>query len=367
MHIALMTETTGPGGLETMLITLAGELRDRGHHVVPLIPAHPRGWLADALEGAGFDVEFYPNPPGWGSALASIGAILSILRRRSVQILHGHDFMASVLGAAAASVARIPSLLTLHGSTYYSDRWYRRSLLGWAARRSSSVVTVSGDLGRRLVADLSLSHRSVEVVPNGTRLRKGCRRRGREILGLRAGEVGILAVGRVVPVKGLDVLAQALPLLGPEAASVRVAVAGDGPDLEGLEAMAPPLPGGRPIQYLGMRNDVPHLMAGADIFVMPSRIEALPMALIEAMGAGLPVVASDVGGIPEVVENGREGWLVEPDDPEALARALSSLVRDGALRCRFGEGGRRRVLERFTAARMTEDYERLFEQALAPS
>lgn len=127
--------------------------------------------------------------------------------------------------------------------------------------------------------------------------------------------------------------------------------------------MGPTLPGGRRIQFLGMREDVQHLMAGADIFVMPSRNEALPMALIEAMGAGLPVVASEVGGIPEVVEDGRQGWLVAPDDPRALADALGSLVGDGGLRCRFGEGGRRRVLERFTAGRMAEDYERLFHQA----
>lgn len=82
------------------------------------------------------------------------------------------------------------------------------------------------------------------------------------------------------------------------------------------------------------------------------------------MGAGLPVVASRVGGIPEVVEHGREGWLVEPDDPRALARAISSLIADGALRCRFGEGGRRRVLERFTAARMAGEYERLFRRVV---
>jgi glycosyltransferase involved in cell wall biosynthesis len=146
-------------------------------------------------------------------------------------------------------------------------------------------------------------------------------------------------------------------------AHVRVAVAGEGPALERLESMGAPLPDGRRIQYLGMRDDVEHLLAGADIFVMPSRTEALPMALIEAMGAGLPVVASGVGGIPEVVEHGREGWLVEPDDPRALASALDSLIGDGALRCRFGEAGRRRVLEQFTAHRMAEDYVRLFRRA----
>jgi len=342
MRIALMTETTGPGGLETMLITLAEELRDRGHQVVPLVPDAPRGWLAETLAAAGFKAAFYPNPPGWGSAPGSVLAIRAILRRRRVQILHGHDFMASVLGTAAAAAAGLPSLMTLHGSTYYSDRWHRRSLLGWAARRSSSVVTVSADLGRRLAADLSLSDQVVDVIPNGIRLKQGCRRRGREILGLGPDELGILAVGRLVPLKGLDVLVEALPLLGGRAEHVRVAVAGDGPALERLQSMDPTLPGGRRIQYLGMREDVEHLLAGADIFVMPSRTEALPMALIEAMGAGLPVVASGVGGIPEVVEHGREGWLVEPDDPRALATALSSLIGDGALRCRFGEAGRRR-------------------------
>jgi glycosyltransferase involved in cell wall biosynthesis len=358
MRIALMTETTGPGGLETMLVILAEELRDRGHEVVPIIPSAPREWLHDSLSSRGFVVEGYPSGLGWGASLTSALALLSILRRRMVQALHCHDFTAAVLGTVSARILEIPSMMTLHGSTYYTERWHRRSLLGWAARMSDGVVAVSEAVGERLTRELSLGQEAVEVIPNGTSMVRGDRERGRRALGVTAGEFVILSVGRVVRIKGFDVLTRAAPLIDPAGQSVRFLVAGEGGEREALERMNLAACGPR-VEFLGMRNDVPDLLAGADLFVMPSLSEGLPMALIEAMAAGLPVVATRVGGIPEVVEDGHSGHLVAPEDPGALADGISLLMGDSRLRARLAQAGMLRAKEHFSSGRMTADYERL--------
>lgn len=354
----MLTETTGPGGLERMMLLLAQGLRERGHEVVPIIPSEPRDWLAERFHTMGFEVEGYRVGRGWRSCPRALLHLLSILGRRRIEALHCHDFTASILGTAAATMMGIPSLLTLHGSTHYREKPLRRWLLRKAARRSSGVVAVSTDLARRLVADLSLRPGEVDVVANGTPRVMGERERGRSLLGVAPGDVAVLAVGRLIHLKGFDVLGRAGRLLRQSDPWIRLMVAGEGEERPALEGMNGTRPGAGPLILLGMREDIPDLLAGADIFVMPSRTEGLPMALIEAMAAGLPVVASGVGGIPEVVEHGVHGLLVDPDDPVALAEALSILGGDPSLRARMGSAGRNRVRARFSGEAMVDRYER---------
>lgn len=341
-----------------MMLLLAEGLRERGHEVIPMIPSHPREWLYESFLARGFQVQGCFPCNGWSASPAALLDLVSILRRRRIEALHCHDFTAAILGTVAATLVRVPSILTLHGSTHYREKRLRRSLLRWAVRRSRGVVAVSTDLSGQVTRDLSLRAGEVEVVPNGTRMVSGDRARGRHVLGVEPGEVAVLAVGRLIHLKGFDVLSRAARMLHNCERHARLIVAGEGVERPTLEGMNDDPWGGGPLTLLGMREDIPDLMAGADIFVMPSRSEGLPMALIEAMAAGLPVVASSVGGIPEVVENGVHGLLVEPGDPVALAEAIAVLGRDPSLRARMGAAGRNRVRARFSVEAMVDQYER---------
>jgi len=146
--------------------------------------------------------------------------------------------------------------------------------------------------------------------------------------GARSNGPKVLAVGRLTEEKGMDVLLRALPQVVKRFPGVRVRIAGDGDLRDQLMALSRRLGLDECVAFLGFRRDVPALMAQADLMVMPSRWEGLPIALLEAVAAGLPVVASAVAGIPEVIADGETGWLVAPDDPEALAAAISDALLD---------------------------------------
>jgi glycosyltransferase involved in cell wall biosynthesis len=164
--------------------------------------------------------------------------------------------------------------------------------------------------------------------------------------------IGVVTLLR--PGKGIETLVDALPALLAENSDARVAVAGRGPDREPLEARASALGVGHAFQLVGETDGPMPLLAGADIFVSASWAESFPYNVLEAMAAGLPVVATDVGGTGEAVEDGVTGLLVPPHDPAALAEAISKLLADPELGRRYGRSGRERVAERFTVAGMVK-------------
>jgi glycosyltransferase involved in cell wall biosynthesis len=204
----------------------------------------------------------------------------------------------------------------------------------------------------------------VEVVPNGIPFRNGDRSSLRNELGLSANDLLLVAVGNLYPVKGHAVLLRALGglLRSGEIANVpwRLAIAGRGEEEEGLRALAREEGIADRVTLLGFRRDVPDILAAADIFVMPSLSEGLPLALVEAMAAGLPVVVSDVGGVPEVAVAGREAILVPPGEPALLAEGLARLLRDPSARVTMGRAARERALRDFSVSTMCEAYERLY-------
>jgi glycosyltransferase involved in cell wall biosynthesis len=160
------------------------------------------------------------------------------------------------------------------------------------------------------------------------------------------------AACRLVDIKGLTDLIQAMALLSPEFPNLRLEIAGEGPELANLQGDASRLGITERIRFLGWRRDMSALYRSWDIFAMPSLTEAFPMASLEAMAQSLPIVATNVGGLPELVENGRTGYLVPPTDPEALAGRLRSLIVDADRRKEMGLAGYQRVRDNFTVDRM---------------
>jgi glycosyltransferase involved in cell wall biosynthesis len=215
---------------------------------------------------------------------------------------------------------------------------------------------------------LDLPSSSILVVQNGVRPPEGQRSPLRSELRIGEDEILAVAVGNLYEVKGHAVLIQALGRLQrarPDHAW-RCAIAGRGDEEENLRALA-----GREsltdrVHFLGYRSDVADILAAADLFVMPSYSEGLPLALLEAMFAGRAVVASDVGGIPELIRDREEGLLVPPGDAESLGRALEELFCDSDLRHSLGMAARQRAEARYTIEAMTDAYETLYATALDP-
>ncbi|MGH7632266.1 MAG: glycosyltransferase, partial [Gemmatimonadaceae bacterium] len=234
--------------------------------------------------------------------------------------------------------------------------------LRWAARRSNALVAVSRATGADLSRTLGLDANAVTVVPNGIPFRSGNRALLRRELGVGDDELLIVAIGNLYPVKGHSVLLRALAELprGASAESWHLAIAGRGGEESALRALARESGLEQQVHLLGFRSDVPDILAAADVFVMPSLSEGLPLALVEAMAASLPVIASDVGGIPEVAVRDAEALFVAPGDARALAAALARLLRDSALRASLGAAAHGRAVRDFGLDRMGDAYEWLY-------
>jgi glycosyltransferase involved in cell wall biosynthesis len=179
-------------------------------------------------------------------------------------------------------------------------------------------------------------------------------------LGIDAGAFLLVAVGNLYPVKGYDVLLRALARLEGGRDDWHLAIAGRGGEETPLKVLAADLQLSEKVRFLGFRSDIGDLLAAANLFVMPSRSESHPLALLEAMFAGLPIVVSAVGGVPETVEHDREALLVSPEDDAALAAAIQVLMTDPERRSRLGQAARQRAEAHFTVTAMADAYERAY-------
>ena len=345
------------GGAESMLAHLAAGLRTRGHHVELLIPAHGSGWLNAQLRGA--DVPSRPLTLGrvrW-TPVTEIRRALSDMR---ADVLHSHMIGLAMFGAAATFGRGVPHVITMHGTGHETGAARRRWALRAALRTSAAPIAVSDGLRRELRGLIGPVAERMDVLPNGVPERHGLRDATRATLGVGSDELLIVAVGNLFHNKAHAVLLDALARV-PSAQPWRVVIAGRREDAAAtLDAQVIALGWERRVRLLGPRDDIPDLLAAADVFAMPSLNEALPMALLEAMFSGTAIVASAVGGIPEAVRDGREGLLVPPGDVDALAASLTRLLESAELRRRLGEAARARARAEYGVDRMVTAHERLY-------
>ena len=363
LRIALMIECDGPGGAELMMLELAKELRARGHVVLPVGLSAGTGWLGARFVAAGFEpASFELRSP---LDLQAVRALTTILHDFRADVVHSHEFTMAIYGAAAAKRAGARHVITMHGGLYYAAVWRRRAALRWATRRSAALVGVSVATAQALKDILGINGSKLHVVPNGIPMRTGARGKLRSELGLAPGELLIVSVGNLYPVKGHAVLIDALAKLR-DRRGWRLAIAGRGEEESRLRAQAATAGVGDRVHLLGFRDDIADILAAGDLFTMPSLSEGLPLALVEAMSFGLPVVVTRVGGVPEVVTDGVEGFLVPPSDPGALASALGALLDDAPRRQQMGDAARTRALRDYALSTMADRYERLYrgEQSL---
>jgi glycosyltransferase involved in cell wall biosynthesis len=346
VHLVIGGEIAGG---QIVALRLANAAHEVGHEVVFVSPAP--GAFVDRAESEGFHVHVVPL--GGALDLRAIARLRRVLKRERVDVLHTHThFSLNVVGRLAARTAGVRVVSHMHiENAFRPGRLARASQVAlddMTARLCHWIVAVSDATRDALVAQGYPPARTL-TVHNGIEARD--RARPVTLEPKPPGPV-LLQVGRLCDVKGQRELIASLPLLARDDVTLLIA----GEDLEAggeyrnaLERQADGLGLGDRVRFLGRRDDVPALLAAADVLVLPSSIEGLPLVVLEAMAAGVPVVATSVGGTPEAVVDGETGLLVPPGDVHALARALGELLGDPEQARRLGEAGRRRAREHFGA------------------
>ncbi|MEX2108311.1 MAG: glycosyltransferase family 4 protein [Solirubrobacterales bacterium] len=269
--------------------------------------------------------------------------LLRLLRRERVDVLHSHMFGSNVWACLLGKLARVPVIVCHeHMWSYRGFRiraWIDRLLV---ARWSDAFVAVS-ESGRRSMSQLEgIPERDITLLRNGIpALPPGRPERVRAELAIRPDQPVVVSTGVLRSEKAYEVLVEAASKLVAAAPGLRVLIAGEGWERQKLEALIAKLGLGEVVTLLGMRSDIPDVLAAGDVAVCCSDFEGGPLSVMEYMAAGLPVVATEVGGLPELVRDGETGVLIPPRNPAALATAIGGLLGDSQRRRDMGRAGMR--------------------------
>lgn len=307
--------------------------------------------------------------------LSAFRRLLRLARGARVELVHAHLTDAAIWGAGLARLTGCPLVATLHvepgAAPRWTAPWLRERVMAAALRRwAARVIAVSAAQRDGWLA-AGMAGRPPVVVPNGVDLAvhpTGEREVTRRELGIAPGDRVAIAVAALRgDEKGIDVLLRAMRRIAAGPVPARLLVVGSGAKESTFREMARALGVADHARFLGFRRDIPRLLGAADVFVLPSRRDALPTVLMEAMAAGLPVVASAVGGIPELVDAPATGRLVPPGDETALADALLELLERPSVAAALGGAGRRRAEERFGVDRWLASLGKVYASALEES
>jgi len=323
------------------------------------------GWLYDASRDQGVPTSII----GINGAidLRWARAFSALVRKERVAVIHAHEFTANAYGSFMGRIMGVPVVATVHGKNYYAEQVKRRMAYRYVSR-VSRMVAVSEDLKQFIVRRVGVAENRVNVIYNGVELAgpPPLDQLSAIRADLRLGEFDhvIGAVGSLYPVKGHIHLIRALPDILRACPRTLLLVVGRGELEQALKAEVAKWDLDSRVRFLGFRNDVPALLSLFDVFVLPSLSEGLSMALLEAMAAGKPVVATRVGGNSELVLDGDTGFLVDAESPESISDRVVAILRDRQQAARMGDRGRRRVRDKFSFRAMVDHYQSYYAQAM---
>lgn len=349
------------GGAETQVSTLLTGLAERPGFSVSAILFN-RGRLEQQLRKVGIDVQVFPERQ-W-SNLKIMRNLLTYFRESSCHIVHVHKYKDTILGSLAARVTRVPYIVrTVHGLTEAYTGFQSVKVGLYRAIEHvvftcfmDRLIAVSKTIHESLAREYGGSH--VVHIYNGVeigRLRPvRPRAEVREMVQVSSGEALIGTVGRLSPVKGQVHLLKAMRRLLDQGRKVRLVFVGDGPLRQHLEEVARKLQIVGNVSFLGQRDDTYDLMQAMDVLVLPSLSEGIPLVVLEAMVIGVPVLASRVGGIPEIIEEGTTGMLIEARNEEELADRCGVLLDHADVAAQIVKNARQRVETQFSSEVMVE-------------
>lgn len=369
VKVLLLLTLSEWGGAQHIVYLLAKHLSDEYDITVACAPG---GALIEKLRNESVCVVEIPQLTRLPSPWCDLRALFRLylwMRRERFDLVHTHSTKAGLLGRLAAKLAGVPAVLfTAHGWAFTEGRtWWKRWLLAQVERMTTRLTTkiiCVSEHDRELALQFTVAapqnlvviHNGIDPVPflqaSGARVQQELKLKGGPVLTF---------VGRLAPPKDLLTLLKAFERIRGGS----LILVGDGPLRLQVEQFVRRRSLNDRVALLGARTDIPEILAASDVFVLPSRWEGLPLTIIEAMMAGLPVIATRVGGVSELVEDGVTGFLVPPRDPVALAKAIQKLFDDEELRLKMSQAGRKKALREFTLDRMLAETQRVYEEVLA--
>lgn len=356
IRIAIFVDRYSPGGTQRQMIELLARL-DRSRFVVHPVCFHTEGHWFQRVTGFGDEVALFPIH-GFRQArtFGQLRAFAQWCREKRIQVLQTCELYSNIFGLPGGALASVPVRIGSRRGFVEPPGLQRLQRASYAA--AHRVVANSQAAAERLRTE-GVPDRRILVIPNGIDVSSFPLRE----YSSRPRRVAMVACLREE--KRIDVLIAAVPRILERHPDAEFMIVGEGQCRAGLTAQAQSLGVADRVRFLGHRDDVPAVLAEADLFVLPSRSEAFPNSVMEAMAAGLPVVGSAVGGIPELVDDGRTGYLVPPGEPGPLADALIGLMDHPDRAAEFGRAGRRRIEETYSFDRMVSQFESLYMEQLA--
>ena len=354
------------GGVDSVVFALASRLDPRRFDVT-VFSLGPDFGPGDRLRAVGVSVVTGSSS---GASVAGLERLRRFLLRTRTTVVHCHP---GSLSRLAAHLARVPIIVaTYHGSFRPpSPRYPERVLRRFLDKRASALVANSRFTRDHIAAALGEPVGQIAVIYNGIDVERfrppepGAREATRQSMGFGSEHIIVASVARLYSDKGTADMLEGLSRAHSRGVRAGALIVGDGPERPSLERRARELHLEGFVRFLGARSDIPEVLAAADLFVSTSRTrEAFGIAIVEAMGLGLPVIATSVEGVPETVDEGRSGFLIPPHDPAAVGDAIADLARRPDQRLEFGQQGRRIAVERFDVRRMVAEYEALYTRLL---
>lgn len=354
------------GGAERLLLSTLREL-DRGRFDPLVCSLSEKGPIGHELEGHGIPVIALGRMRHRRFDPLIIRDLARLLRDRRIDIVHTHLYHGGLYGRLAAWRAGVPARLATFHNVYPVRRWRRHLVNRLLARLTDRVLAVSAAVRDDLIHHDGLNPGEVAVLENAIEVDafQGDRGEGRRALGLPLDAFVIGTIGKLETQKGHRFLLEAFGAIRDQVPGARLVIVGAGKldsslrDLAGVFGLADA------VQFPGLRSDIPRVLASLDVFALPSLWEGLPIVLLEAMAAGLPVVATRVGGIPDVLVDGETGFLVEPERPELLAGAILRCLTEPSRARRMADAAGEVVRSRFSIPAYTRRLEKIYEEVYA--
>ena len=321
--------------------------------------------LAEVAKGQGFDVQIFPCNGRLDKN--TIRMIKDYMQTNRIRILHSHNYKSNFYARRALSNSNIRWVVTSHGRRSGIKLSLYHLLNTYITRRADRIVAVSKEIVNKMKL-AGVDSTKITLIENGVSLNRFQNKIDsnsiRESLRIKKGVPVVGVVGALTEEKGHSYLLKAIPMVVQRFPETAFLLVGDGRERPYLESMASKLGIADSVIFAGMRNDIPEILSMLDAFVLPSLDEGLPIALLEAQAAKVPVVATSVGAIPDVLEDGVTGILIPPKDPQAIADAMIKILSDKKLATEIAQKGFERVRDHFSSEKMGEKYITIYKELI---